>query len=272
MMRLAGVPYTLLTRDWMMHERARCLTDWVSRLPRDLRILDAGCGSGLCFLYLERRYAPKVAYYAGIDLDTRRLRERYRGATISHDFIDADLDSPWRLEKFDLIFASEVIEHIAEDRRLFKRLCEHLSDRGVLVITTPNKPFVQATAEVLPGFDAISASQDGGHVRVGYDPDDLIGLARENSLITISKSYLGRITMRELRKRDALRDHSDFANTARFNLPWLIRRALQKTPGDFAGGGQLREDRYWSLAMAFQKNPAASIGERDVAAERRQSA
>jgi len=266
MMRRLGIPYTLLTRDWLIHERMWYLADWAVRLSGRLRVLDAGCGSGLSFLYLQCHCAPKVSYYAGIDFDTRRLRERYRGAIILHDFIDADLDSPWQLGKFDLIFASEVIEHIVEDRRLFARLCDHLADNGVLVITTPNKTFVHRVAKVLPGFDAVSASQDGGHVRVGYDPDDLMEFACEHSLTTISESYLGRISMRELGKRDASRSHADFANTARFNLPWLLRRTPQKKLG------HVREDQYWSLAMAFQKSAENSICERYVESERQQSA
>jgi SAM-dependent methyltransferase len=247
-----GIPYTLITRDWLIHERMRYLVDWAVRLPGRLRVLDAGCGSGLSFVYLQHLCASKVSHYTGIDLDTGRLRQRHRSSIVPHEFIDADLDSPWRVGKFDLIFASEVIEHILDDRRLFANLFEHLSDDGVLVITTPNKPFVQRVARVLPGFDAISASQDGGHVRVGYDSDDLLKLAEEYPLTTISRSFLGRISIRELRRRDAMRKHSDFANTARFNASWLLRHALRR---EHAG---VREDQYWSLAMAFQNCGKAS--------------
>ena len=242
-----GIPYTLITRDWLIHERMRYLVDWAARLPGRLRVLDAGCGSGLSFVYLQHRCASKISHYTGIDLDTGRLRHRHRGAIIPHEFIDADLDSPWRIGKFDLIFASEVIEHIIEDRRLFKNLFEHLSDGGVLIVTTPNKRFVQQVAKVLPGFDAVSASQDGGHVRVGYDGDDLLRLAEGYPLTAISRSFLGWISIRELRKRDAMRRHANFANTARFNASWLMRHALRR------GRASAREDQCWSLAMAFQK-------------------
>ncbi len=247
MLHLVGLPYTMLTRDWLIHERAQYLADWAGRLPGPLRILDAGCGAGLSFLYLQHGHAPNVKYYAGLDLDTSRLRHRYRNATIHHDFIDVDLDSPWRLGKFDLIFASEVLEHIVEDRRLFARLCEHLTDRGRLVVTAPHTTFVRQTAKLLPGFDAVSASQDGGHVRVGYEPSELIALALENSMRASSESYLGRISISELGKRNTLRRHGDFANTARFNLPWFLRRALQGRLDDGPKG------QCWSLAMAFQK-------------------
>jgi SAM-dependent methyltransferase len=252
MLSRLGIPYALITRDWLIHERMRYLVDWAARLPGRLRVLDAGCGSGLSFVYLQLRCPSKIAHYTGIDLDTGRLRQRHRGAIIPHEFLDADLDSPLRIGKFDLMFASEVIEHIIDDRRLFANLFEHLSDGGVLIITTPNKPFVQQVAKVLPGFDAISASQDGGHVRVGYDYDELLRLAEDYPLTAISRSYLGRISIRELRKRDAMRRHSNFANTARFNPSWLMRHALRR---EHAG---TPEDQYWSLAMAFQNCGNAS--------------
>ena len=250
MLQVVGFPYALLTRDWLIHERAQYLAGWAGRMPGPLRILDAGCGAGLSFLYLQRGYATNVKYYAGLDLDTRRLRDRYRNATIPHDFIDADLDSPWRLGKFDLIFASEVLEHIVEDRRLFARLCENLTDQGVLLVTVPYTTFVRRTAKFLPGFDAVSAAQDGGHVRVGYEPSELAALAAQNSMRASSESYLGRISLAELCKRNTLRRAGEFTNTARFNLRWCLRRAL---PGRF---DEASKDQCWSLAMAFQKSAA----------------
>jgi hypothetical protein len=89
-------------------------------------------------------------------------------------------------------------------------------------------------------------------VRVGYDYDELLRLAEDYPLTAISRSYLGRISIRELRKRDAMRRHSNFANTARFNPSWLMRHALRR---EHAG---TPEDQYWSLAMAFQNCGNAS--------------
>jgi SAM-dependent methyltransferase len=251
MLRRVGTPYVLLTRDWMIHERMRYLTDWAVRLPGPLRVLDAGCGAGLSLSYLERRCASKIGYYAGIDLDTHRARLRHRGARIPHDFIDADLDSYWRLGNFDLIFASEVIEHLVDDRRLFATLCDHLADDGVLVITTPNKVFVQQMARMLPGFDSISSTQDGGHVRIGYDRDDLLNLAKGHPVVAISGSYLAGMSISETARRNLLRKRADFSNTTRFNPSWVMRRALGKEPT------VLGEDQCWSLALAFRR---ASVG------------
>ena len=252
MLRRLGTPYVLLTRDWMIHERMRYLTDWAVRLPGPLRVLDAGCGAGLSLSYLERRCASKIAYYAGIDLNTHRARLRHRGARIPHDFIDADLDSPWLLGKFDLIFASEVIEHLVDDRRLFSTLCDHLADDGVLLITTPNKVFVQQMGRILPGFDSVSPTQDGGHVRIGYDHDDLLNLAKGYSVVAISRSYLAEISISETARRNLLRNRADFSNTTRFNPSWAMRRALGRQLTDIS------EEQCWSVALAFRRSPIES--------------
>jgi SAM-dependent methyltransferase len=242
-----GIPYAVLTRDWLINERMHYLTDWAVRSSGRLRVLDAGCGSGLSFLYLQQRCANKMEYYAGLDLDTRRLRERYRHSIIPHDFIDADLDSPWPLGSFDLVFASEVIEHIVDDRGLFCRLCEHLTENGLLIITTPNKRFVKRMAEFFPGFDAVSPVQDGGHVRVGYEPGDLLELARTCSLRLIACDYLGWISVKELTKRELKRNHGAYLNTAWFNWSWLIRSVHQRSTCEDL------QDGSWSLAMVFQR-------------------
>jgi SAM-dependent methyltransferase len=202
-------------------------------------------------LYLQQRCANKMEYYVGLDLDTRRLRERYRHSIIPHDFIDADLDSSWPLGSFDLIFASEVIEHIVDDRGLFCRLCEHLAEKGPLVITTPNKRFVKRMAEFFPGFDAISPVQDGGHVRVGYEPGDLLELARACPLALIACDYLGWLSVKELAKRELKRNQGAYLNTARFNWSWLIRNVHRRTTTE---GFQ---DGCWSLAMVFQRISAS---------------
>jgi 2-polyprenyl-3-methyl-5-hydroxy-6-metoxy-1,4-benzoquinol methylase len=143
-----GIPYASITRDWLINERMRYIANWAARSPGKLRVLDAGCGSALSFLYLQQHFGEKVEYYVGIDVDTPRLRKRYKHTTIKPDFIEAYLDSSWTLGTFDLIIASEVIEHIVEDRGLFSRLYQHLAENGLLIITTPNKRFVNRVASI----------------------------------------------------------------------------------------------------------------------------
>jgi 2-polyprenyl-3-methyl-5-hydroxy-6-metoxy-1,4-benzoquinol methylase len=240
-----GLPYSLATRDWMIHERMQYLTAWVGRVAGEVRVLDAGCGSGLSLLYLHKYHPNRVREYVGIDLRTERLRERYGFVGVPHRFLDVDLDSNWRLGLFDVIFCSEVIEHVIEDQRLFSRLCTHLNKQGVLVLTTPNKAFVSRFARVLPGFDAISAVQDGGHVRIGYEPAELEWFGRSNGMASVGCCGLGCMSIRQLRKRHAMMKEGQYVNTQLFNLLRLLRPT--------GPGAPQCNDNCWTLAMVFAK-------------------
>jgi len=240
-----GLSYTLATRDWMIHERMQYLSGWVARLPGKVRVLDAGCGSGLSLLYIYKYYPDRIKEYVGIDLRIKHLRDRYRFVGVPHRLLDMELDSNWELGWFDLIFCSEVIEHVIEDESLFSRLCAHLSGRGVLVLTTPYKAFVTRFGQVLPGFDAVSAMQDGGHVRRGYEPAELERFGKSNGVESVDCRGLGRMSIRQLRKRHVIMKNGEYLNTPRFNLGWLLKRNAAVSPQ--CG------DEYWTLAMAFAK-------------------
>jgi len=145
-----------MTRDWIIHERMRFLVDWIEQHDaRRLKVLDASCGSGLALLYLYWYQSDKVVSYLGLDRDTCRLRSRYEFVSIPHQFENVDLDSSWQRGLFDVVFCSEVIEHMIDDRRLFSRLSSHLADGGVVLVTTPHKEFVRQKATQFPGFDLL---------------------------------------------------------------------------------------------------------------------
>jgi SAM-dependent methyltransferase len=239
-----GLPYALITRDWMIHERMRFLVDWIDREPGSLKVLDAGCGSGLALLYLYWYRRNKVSSYLGLDLDTLKLRERYKFVGIPHAFEDLDLDSSWQFGPFDLVFCSEVLEHLIADSRLFARLSSHLSENGTLLITTPHKEFVRRNAEQFPGFDAVRPTQDGGHVRMGYMPSELEEMAEANGLDAVNTTWLGEMSLKELRGRETKRRQGNYPNMTRYNWRW-IRRVNSTVPQE--------PDQCWTLAMAFRR-------------------
>jgi len=257
LIRHFGLRYALLTRDWMIHERMRFLIDWIDHEPGPIRVLDAGCGSGLALLYLYWYQRNKISFYLGLDLDTRKLRTRYEFVGIPHTFEDIELDSSWRFGPFDLVFCSEVLEHLSADSRLFSRLSCHLSENGTLLVTTPHKEFVRRNAAEFPGFDAVRPTQDGGHVRMGYVPSELEEMATANGLVAVGKVWLGEIGQKELSGREAKRKHGDYPNMARYNLRWIRRM----------NSGERRDpDSCWTLAMAFRRT--RSTGSRKISSAR----
>lgn len=104
-----------------------------------LRILDIGCGGGL----LAEPIAQLGANVTGIDVTEAAIMAATRHAK------QAGLDIDYRCctaeemagndATFDVIYASEVIEHVA-DRSLFvKSIARMLDPKGVVIVTTINR-------------------------------------------------------------------------------------------------------------------------------------
>ena len=115
-------------------------------------------------------------------LSPERLQARYEGIGIANEFHQVHLDDDWSYGEFDVVWCAEVIEHLLDDRKLLRKLRSQLHPRGILIITTPSKAFIEGMARLVPGCEAISTVQDGGHVRTGYDLEMLRALAASTSL------------------------------------------------------------------------------------------
>jgi len=112
---------------WAVIEALLARTD----LPREPRILDAGCGTGGNLT----RYA-RMGVASGVDPSPEAVsfcRER------GFDSVQqAGLESlPFEDDSFDLIAATDVIEHIAAEDQALNELRRVASPNGVLLLTVP---------------------------------------------------------------------------------------------------------------------------------------
>jgi ubiquinone/menaquinone biosynthesis C-methylase UbiE len=99
------------------------------------RALDIGCGTGEFTALLAQAGALAVGVeVAEAALD--RARTRHPGL----DFRLVPIDGPLPLEdaSFDLVWASEVIEHVADTARWLSEVRRVLAPRGRLLVTTPS--------------------------------------------------------------------------------------------------------------------------------------
>ncbi len=114
------------------------------------RVLDLGCGTGTFTAVLAQAGATAV----GVEVADAALR-RARRAHPELDFRNAPIDGPLPFEDntFDLVWASEVIEHVADTARWLSEVRRVLAPRGRLLITTPNHARV---AILLRGIEAFS--------------------------------------------------------------------------------------------------------------------
>jgi 2-polyprenyl-3-methyl-5-hydroxy-6-metoxy-1,4-benzoquinol methylase len=98
------------------------------------RVLDVGCGDGRFAAELVRAGAHVV----GIDVAEEPLR-RARAREEQLDLRIVDGDGPWELEdaSFDVVWAGEVIEHVADTAAWLSEVRRVLRSGGSLLVSTP---------------------------------------------------------------------------------------------------------------------------------------
>ncbi len=200
--RRFGMHYHRLVRDPTALERAEYLLRVMKTMQsHEITVLDVGCGGAWPLEMLCDNMDLQIQKYLGIDMNVEAygLAERYTHCKISHDFVSVDLTESWNLgEKFDIVYCAEVIEHIMDDQAFFRRLCDHVSDNGILILTTPNSHFVTHNAQFISGFDQITPIEDGGHVRIGYDPKMLDALGAAYGMKLVTYDWISRFSSVEL--------------------------------------------------------------------------
>jgi SAM-dependent methyltransferase len=99
------------------------------------RVLDLGCGEG-SFTAVAADAGARAVGVEVAEAAVARARRRFPAL----DFRVAPIDGPLPLEdgSFELVWASEVIEHVADTARWLSEVRRVLAPRGRLLITTPS--------------------------------------------------------------------------------------------------------------------------------------
>jgi len=101
------------------------------------KVLDIGSCAG----YFSIGLAKKGAIVTGMDLSEYAInaaKENARLNKVKCKFIKEDFNKAEFKEKFDLIIAKDVIEHIVEDEEFLKKIKSLLSENGKVIIATQN--------------------------------------------------------------------------------------------------------------------------------------
>ena len=105
-------------------------------LPPNARdVLEVGCGQGGFAVRLARRYR-----YVGLEPDSvsyHVARQRLAAAGGNGEIRNGDLSTLLPDERFDMVCAFEVIEHIEEDETALAEWASRLRPGGHLVMSTP---------------------------------------------------------------------------------------------------------------------------------------
>jgi len=118
-------------------ERTRPAADLLARVPlaEVQRSIDLGCGPGNSTKLISDWFPDAVV--TGLDNSPGMLsnaRRRLGGLT----FEEADLTTWWPGERFDLIFANDVLQWLPHQQRILTRLVSFLNHGGCLAVQVPN--------------------------------------------------------------------------------------------------------------------------------------
>lgn len=126
-------------------------------------LLDVGCGFGFALDFWQRTGRGEAV---GLELaDYGRVGAQRLGVTIHAEFLQDCKALAGR--RFDVVYASEVIEHVPDPSAFVALLSRWVADDGVLIMTTPASSFIRkenhsATllAALSPGFHGFLLSSE----------------------------------------------------------------------------------------------------------------
>lgn len=122
------------TENWWFVSRRRYLLDLLKDVPKEGLILDIGCSSGIFIKDLER-IGFKMENLFGIDISEKAI-ENCKSNGIQNAFVmDAQkIELP---NKFDVIIASDCLEHLQDDTQAIKNWYSLLKTEGILYVFVP---------------------------------------------------------------------------------------------------------------------------------------
>jgi len=125
----------------VFHEKLRSLRLLRFCPEKEQKILDCGCGDGYLSVLLSTKCPKSVL---GLDLSLNRLKH-FKEKAIEHHIPRLAGDSrklPFKDESFEIIFVSELLEHVGEDDQMLKEILRSLKKGGRFVLSVPYKEMV----------------------------------------------------------------------------------------------------------------------------------
>ena len=140
---------------------------WLQRLGRhDLHIIDVGCGAGWLTPTLT-----SFGYVTATDLSSDLLARAQLRFPLAK-FVPGDFMAlPFPQKHFDAVISLEVLAHVEDQPAFVAKLASLLSDGGLLMLATQNKPVLEKLNNVPPPPDgALRRWVDEAELRALLDP------------------------------------------------------------------------------------------------------
>ena len=122
----------------------------LARVSPGDRVLDLGCGEGDFTAALAAAGTDAL----GADVSERALEHaRARHPDLRFELVPPHGPFPWPDGAFDVVWASEVVEHVLDTARWLSEVRRVLTPGGRLLLTTPDHPRLHRLALAVRGFE-----------------------------------------------------------------------------------------------------------------------
>lgn len=167
--------YHEVERDnWWFVSRRRFLLDALKTIPKDSKILDIGCSSGVFLKELEGIGFDMEQLY-GIDISEKAI-DNCKNNGLQNVFV-MDAQKITLTEKFDVIVASDCLEHLQDDTQAIKNWCHLLQTGGLMYV-------------FVPAFQSLWSSHDEVNMHYRrYTNKELKNKLQSENLTVLKSSY-----------------------------------------------------------------------------------
>lgn len=145
-----SVYYSMPVLKYFYLKRPRMIIDLIEDGGKN--VLDAGCGSGILFYELRKKFSN----LNGIDLrkDIKNIERALEKDGIRANLINGDLSNlPYKNDTFDYVVSMSVLEHIPDLEQPVKEIKRVLKKGGTAIIGFPVKNFIMRQFFKIIKFD-----------------------------------------------------------------------------------------------------------------------
>ncbi len=153
---------------------------------REGRLLDVGCGIGYFSSVISECGNSVVA----LDIDFQSV-STVSNMVVTQTEQNGDIrcvvgngaELPFKDGSFDVVLASETIEHVENDDEMLAGIWRILKSEGMLILTTV------CLDGLLPVSDFMHKDGHEKHYKIGYKKDEIVNLLIRNGFVTDSIQY-----------------------------------------------------------------------------------
>lgn len=122
------------TNHWWFKSRRNYLTDILEKAPKNFKVLDIGCSSGIFLKDLEKSGFDVNNLY-GVDISDEAIAN-CKANGIPNAFVMDGQNITLNIQ-FDIIIASDCLEHLKDDTAAIKNWKSLLKDNGKMYVFVP---------------------------------------------------------------------------------------------------------------------------------------